>query len=80
MSDLNFERCIFTGSHGGRGGRPGSRFLTATESVANDHARFPVTPGSSGGGSAPGAGGGVILINAKNALIDGLISGICYSL
>ena len=64
-----------TGGYGGRGGSPANNFLSATDSVAYGSLEGAPYPGSPGGGTGAGNGGGAIMINATHdVIVDGLLT------
>lgn len=66
---------FITGSHGGRGGSPENRFLTREDSVPYGSFHEPTSPGSAGGGTGAGKGGGRIKIEASDSVtIDGILT------
>lgn len=71
---MNFPFC-FLGGYGGRGGSPADRFLTSTDSAAYGSFAEQLSPGSPGGGTGAGNGGGAIYILASaSVIIDGILS------
>lgn len=67
--------CVFAGGHGGRGGSPANTFLTRSDAVAYGSFIRPLHPGSQGGGSNGGEGGGALLLNVTGDIdINGILS------